>query len=727
MSNSAGYSVAQVLNRDGRGGEFSEFLFNPRSIAIIGASPNKTSITGQPVQHLIDRQYQGRIYPVNPKFQEISGFQCYPTVADLPEPADLAVIVIHAARVPSVLSDCAKKGIKVAVIISGGFAEAGEAGVALQTQLQDISTKQGIRIVGPNCQGMLNVGERVCAGFGPILSPDYGVPSGHLSLVTQSGGFGFGVVNILAQNGIGFRRIISTGNESDLTTADFVEHFIQDPKTHVVAAYMEGLKDGQRLKALGKLALEHDKPLLLWKVGTTDAGKRAASSHSASLGGDAAVASAIFRQIGAIEIKDIGDLVDCCRALSKQKRPTGNRVAILSASGGAGVLISDECIRSGLEVPALPEACRQKFASVAPALGILQNPIDLMGKIYDEPQHLKQALAILASEPSIDSIVVINPIRKGERASQIAMVIAEIDKETAKPVFVSWAARRDFAAEAFSILEQAGIPCFDSPVRCAKALGVLTTYADKRNKEITSLAENSHPSRKAEVMAILKCDAGNTLSEHAAKRILSAYGVSITQERLAKSAEEALSFANALRYPVAMKVQSPDIAHKTEAGGVRLWIKSPEELSITYKELIQRIKQSAPNALMEGVLIQEMVGGGIETIVGVFSDPSFGPIVMFGLGGIYAEVLRDVSFRSPPISNSMAHEMIRETKCYHILAGARGRDAADINALADAIVMIGNLAIDLKDEIIELDVNPLTVMPKGQGVKALDALIVMRK
>jgi len=705
--------------------ELGELLFNPRSIAIIGTSPNKTSITGQPLQHLLERKYEGRIYPITPKFQEISGIKCYPTVADMPEPADLAVIIVNAVRVPEVLSECGKKGVKVAVIISGGFAEAGAEGVALQEKLRQVSEKEGIRVVGPNCQGLLNVGERVCAGFGPILSPEYGVQDGGLSFVTQSGGFGYGLVNILAQQGIGFRRVISTGNESDLSAVDFIEQFILDPKTRVVAAYMEGLKDGWKLKALGDLALQNDKPILLWKVGSSDVGKRAASSHTASMGGDAAVASAIFKQIGAIELGSVEDFIDYSKALLKQKRPAGNRVAILSASGGAGVLISDECVRSGLEVPLLPEMCRRQLSSVAPALGTLQNPIDVMGKIYDEPHHLKQALEVIANEPSIDSIVVINPIRKGERAAQIAAVIAEVDQSTDKPVFVSWAARKDFAAEAYEILNRAGIPCFYSPDRCAKALGMLARYADARRR-ITGAVVQTQPSSGATALHLLQNHSGSTLSEYVAKQVLSAYGIPITREKLATSPEEALEFARNLHYPVAMKVQSQDIAHKTEAGVVRLGINSPEELAPIYAELIDRAIRFSPNARIEGVLLQEMVGGGVEVIVGVFTDPSFGPIVMFGLGGIYAEVLRDVSFRSPPISHSVALEMISETKCYQILSGARGRAPSDINALVEVIVQVGNLAIDLQSEIIELDINPLAVLAKGKGVKALDALIVTR-
>jgi len=703
-----------------------EMLFNPRSIAIVGASPNKTSITGQPIQHLLDRQYEGRIYPITDKYQEISGIKCYATVADMPEPADLAVIIINAARVPAILSECGKKGIKAAVIISGGFAESGESGIALQEQLTLVRKQYGIRVVGPNCQGMLNVGERVCAGFGPILSPDYGVQAGGLSFVTQSGGFGYGLVNILSQQGIGFRRVMSTGNESDLCTVDFIEQFILDPKTRVVAAYVEGLKEGGRLKALGDLALKNDKPVLLWKVGSTDVGKRAASSHTASLGGDAAVASAVFKQIGVIEVRSVEDFIDYSKALLKSKRPAGNRVAILSASGGAGVLISDECVRSGLEIPLLPDACRSLLSSVVPALGTLQNPIDVMGKIYDEPHHLRKVLEVIANEPSIDSIVVINPVRRGGRAAGIAEVIAEVDKSTEKPVFVSWAARKDFAAEAYDILKNSGIPCFESPDRCARALSVLTKFSCARRRRSEDVPQVRPP--KSEMAAnILINRSGRILSEYVAKQILSAYGIPTTRERLAKTPEEGLAIATDLGYPLALKVQSQDIAHKTEAGVVRLGVSSPEELSGAYAELIHRATGYAPNVRIEGMLLQEMVSDGVEVIIGVSTDPSFGPIVMFGLGGIYAEVLRDVTFRSPPISRSEALEMIGETRCHKILSGARGRSPSDISALADTIVQVGNIAVELQNHILELDINPLAVLSEGKGVKALDAMIVCRE
>ena len=700
-------------------------LFEPRSIAIVGASANRTSITGQPVQHLIDRQYRGRIYPVNGKHAEITGLRCYPSVADLPEVPDLAVLVVSAARVPAALSECGKRGIPVAVIISGGFAELGEQGIALQMELRVIAREYDMRLVGPNCQGMLNVTANICAGFGPVLSPDYGVQPGGLSFITQSGGFGFGLVNLAARQGIGFRCIVSTGNEADLTAADFIEHFLRDEGTRVVAAYLEGVHEGRRLPALGAEALERDKPLLLWKAGRTRDAQHAASSHTGSIAGDAVVCSAVFRQIGAVEIEDANDLADYTRVFSSGKRPQGARVAIFSASGGAGVLMCDECSKYALDLAPLSDACRAALAAVAPALGSLRNPIDVMGRIYDEPDNLRRALLALAAEPSVDSIVVISPLRRGAGAAAMARAIVEVNAATHKPVMVSWAARHDFAAEAYGVLDAARVPYFDTPVRCARALGALTRYANvRRLSEKRSIPVPGAAPR--ETRALLKREHGSVVTEHAAKQLLAHYGIPVTREHLAVDVGQAIRAAGALGYPVAMKLQSPDIAHKTDAGLVRLGIADEPSLVAAYDDLIASAARHAPRAAVQGVLIQEMVSGGVETILGVTTDPAYGPVIMFGMGGVYAEVFRDVTFRLPPISEADALEMIRETRCCALLAGARGRPPTDIDALARALVALGRLAVELGAQVAELDVNPLAVMPEGRGVVALDALIRLK-
>jgi acyl-CoA synthetase (NDP forming) len=701
-------------------------LLEPRSIAIVGASPNRTSITGQPVQHLIDRHYGGRIYPVNGKHAEIAGLRCYASVADLPEAPDLAVLVVTAARVPAALSDCGQRGIPIAVIISGGFAELGEQGIALQVELRRIARRYEMRILGPNCQGMLNVAANVCAGFGPVLSRDYGVQPGGLAFITQSGGFGFGLVNLAAQQGIGFRCIVSTGNEADLTAVDFIEHFLRDEGTRAVAAYLEGVHDGRRLRALGAEALERDKPLLLWKAGHTREGQRAASSHTASIAGDAVVCRAVFRQIGAIEIEDADDLSDYTRVFASGKRPQGTRVAIFSASGGAGVLMCDECSKYGLDLAPLSDACRAALASVAPALGSLQNPIDVMGRIYDEPDDLRRALLALAAEPSVDSIVVVSPLRRGVGAAAMARAIVDVNASTHKPVLVSWAARHDFASEAYGVLDAAGVPYFDTPVRCARSLGVLTRYADARRLLADTASMPVPGGARRQALALLEREQGGVVTEHAAKQLLAQYGIPVTREHLAIDLDHAKRAAGALGYPVAMKLQSPDIAHKTEAGLVRLNIADESSLAAAYDDLIARAACHAPEAAVQGVLIQQMVTGGVETILGVTTDAVYGPVIMFGMGGVYAEVLHDVAFRMPPISEAEALAMIRETRCYAMLSGARGKPLADIDALARAIVALGVMAIELESQIAELDINPLAVVPDGQGVVALDALITLK-
>jgi len=701
-------------------------LFRPGSVAIIGASPDAESITGQPIRHLLDRKYTGRIYPISTKHHEILGLKCYDSILNIPEAVDIAVLAVSARRVPQALRECCEKGIPFAVIVSAGFGEAGEEGRRLQEELRNISRERGIRLVGPNAQGMMNVTDNVCAGFGPVLSVKYSVQPGPVGVITQSGGFGFALISMMAGRGIGFSKIISTGNEADLDIADFLEYMINDDATHVIVAYVEGIADGRRFRRLAELALERGKPLLVWKVGRTEAGKRAANSHTGRLGGDASIYSAVFKQTGCVGVYDVQDLVDYTRGFLHGKRPRGKRVGVFSASGGAGVLNADICSELGLEIPRLSKESVDRLAEMVPALGSLQNPIDVLGGLYNDPTRLASALRYLAADPVIDSIVVINPLREGEKASAVARSIAEVNALTDKPVFVTWSARQDFAAEAFGILATAGVPCFDTPVRSARALAALTGYESRRR----SLGHPGKPPQR-----LLKVPAGvqlteisgdPTLSEYASKRILSSYGVRVTREGLAHSSAEALSLAKSVKYPVAVKVQSVDIPHKTEAGAVRTNVRTGKALAAAYTEVTANALRHAPAARIDGVLIQEMVSGGVETILGAIVDPSFGPIIMFGLGGIYAEIMDDISFRAAPVTEAEAREMIAETKCHQLLLGVRSGMSADIDALAESIMKMSAMVVDLQDDIAEVDINPLKVMPKGQGVVAVDALIITK-
>jgi len=698
-----------------------ERFFNPRAIAIIGASQDLDTISGQPLKFLKSHGYKGRLYPVNPRYQEVAGVKCYPALADVPETPDLVLILVNAARVVDMLRECGVKGVPYVIIFTSGFSEMGGEGVRLQRQLTHIAQDAGIGVIGPNCQGMINVADSVFAGFGSVFNADY--DAGTVSMVSQSGGFGFSVMNLSSKDGgLPFRQMVTTGNEIGVSTLDFIDYYIRDPGTEIIAGYIEGLKDAGRLLEVGNRALDAKKPILMWKVGNTEQGQLAARSHTANLGGEMALYKAAFRQSGILQVEDIQDLVDYGRAFGCGRLPKGNRLAIITISGGAGILMTDECIARGMRVPKLAPQTTEKLRGFVPAYGSLLNPVDVTAAIFNNTELIGLTLQAIVDDPNVDCVAMINASLQGELAAKIAAQIVAGASRTDKPVFICWSARDAVAPEAYAALDAARIPRYKSPVRCGRALAALSWYAEARRRRDRQKQEKGVTLTSAAARQTL---AGRTtdVSEHIAKRILVDYGIPVTREALAPNKDGALAIARSIGYPVALKVQSPDIPHKTEARAVRLNIASDAEFIAAYDELISNVRTHQKGARFDGVLVQEMVQEGVEAILGVTNDPLFGPTVMFGLGGIFAEVLKDVSFRLAPVTASVAREMIEEIAGYPVLAGARGRPRADVDALVDAIVRLSALAIDLKDRVAELDINPLFVFAEGKGVKAADALI----
>ena len=696
-------------------------FFSPRSIAIIGASQDLVSISGQPLKHLVAHQYAGKLFPVNPKYQEVLGVKCYPSLAALPETPELALVVVNASRVADTLRACGKLGVPYAIVFSSGFSETGGKGVAMQRELAEIAAEFNIGIIGPNCQGMINPAARVYAGFGSIFGDEY--EPGRISMVSQSGGFGFSVMNLAAlDGGLHFRQMVTTGNEIGVSSLDFIEYFIDDAYTDIIACYIEGLKDAHRLIGVGNRALAKKKPIFAWKVGNTEQGQKAAASHTANLGGEMALYKAAFHQAGIIQVDDIQDVIDYSLAFQCGKLPAGNRVAIITISGGAGILMTDECVARGMQVPPLAAATTDKLRDIVPSFGSLVNPIDVTAAIFSDLSMIGRTLNAVLDDPNVDSIAMINASLMGDLAASVAREIVAVAKHSRKPIFLAWSARDSVAPEAYAMLDAEKIPHYKSPVRCGRALSALSWYAEALRRADATRADTPPVITSVKAREML---AGRTddVTEFAAKQVLAQYGICVTREELATSREQAVALAQRIGYPVVMKIQSPDISHKTEAKAVRLGIASDAAVAAAYDEILRNAKAYKQDARIDGVLVQEMVSGGIEAILGVTNDKLFGPAVMFGLGGIFAEVLKDVAFRIAPVTKAAALEMVAEIKGYAVLTGARGAAHADVDALADAIVRLSALALDLKDQIAELDINPLFVFPKGQGVKAGDALI----
>jgi acyl-CoA synthetase (NDP forming) len=698
-----------------------ERFFNPRAIAIVGASQDFGTIQGQPLKHLQSHGYKGTLYPVNPRYREVSGLKCYPSLGDLPETPDLVLILINAARVADALEQCGAKGVPYVIIFSSGFSEVGGGGVELQQQLAKIARDHDIGVVGPNCQGMINIADRVFAGFGSVFNFDY--EPGPVSMVSQSGGFGFSVMNLSSKDGgLGFRQMVTTGNEIGISTVDFLEYFIRDPQTEIIAGYIEGLKDARRLIDIGEKALLAGKPILMWKVGNTEQGQRAAASHTANLGGAMALYRAAFKQKGIIQVDDIQDVIDWGLAFRSGRLPRGNRLAIVTISGGAGILMTDEIIAGGMQLAQLAPSTIEKLREFVPSFGSLQNPVDVTAAIFNDTTLINRTMQAIIADPGVDTIALINASLQGHLADKVAQEIVAAAATTDKPVFACWSARDETAIEAYGALDAARLPHYKSPVRCGRALVALSWYAEAKRRNERQRSEKAERVERPAAREIL---AGKTadIAEFEAKRVLAEYGISVTREALATTEQEALAIARRIGYPVAVKVQSPGISHKTEAKAVRLGIIDDAELKSAYAEVLTNARRYNAAASIEGVLVQEMVKGGTEAILGVTNDALFGPAVMFGLGGIFAEVLKDVAFRLAPVTPSVARDMIAEIKGYPVLTGARGKAPADIDALVDTIVRLSTLAVDLEDHLAELDVNPLFVMEKGRGVIAADALI----
>jgi acetate---CoA ligase (ADP-forming) len=702
-----------------------ERFFNPRAIAVIGASRDFNTISGQPLKHLQSHGYKGELYPVNPRYSEVGGLKCYASLAEVPETPDLVLILVNASRVADMLEQCGAKGVPYVIIFSSGFSEVGGGGIDLQQRLASIAREHDIGVIGPNCQGMINIADRVYAGFGSVFNSDY--DPGPVSMVSQSGGFGFSVMNLSSKDGgLPFRQMVTTGNEIGISTLDFLEYFIRDPKTEIIAGYVEGLKDARRLSEVGEKALLAGKPILMWKVGNTEQGQRAAASHTANLGGAMALYRAAFRQKGIIQVDDIQDVVDFGHAFRSGRLPAGNRLAIITISGGAGILMTDECIAGGMQLAALSPDTLDKLREFIPSFGSLLNPVDVTAAIFNDTTLINRTLRAIIDDPGVDSVAMINASLQGELAEQIAKEIVAVANTTEKPVFLAWSARDVLAQEAYALLDEARLPHYKSPVRCGRALVAVSWYAEAKRRNDRQRKETPVAIERPQARGMLTGKTAD-IAEHEAKRVLAEYGIPVTREALATTAGEAVAAAQRIGYPVAIKVQSPDISHKTEAKAVRLGIENEGELRAAYDQVLANARAYDADARIEGVLVQEMVKGGIEAILGVNNDPLFGPAVMFGLGGIFAEVLKDVAFRLAPVTPAVAREMIAEIKGYPVLAGARGKAPADVDALADAIVKLSALAIDLEEHLAELDVNPLFVMEKGQGVVAADALIKPKK
>lgn len=700
-------------------------LFQPESLAIIGASSNPLKPSGQPLVALTQCGFKGRIYPVNPKYQTLLNLPCYPALRDIPDQVDLAIIAVPAKMTMDALHECVEKGVKGVIIFTSGFAEVGPEGAKIQQEMTRLARETGMRICGPNCMGIFSARNALMANFAVTELPDRVLVPDLLGFISQSGGFGSAIYQMIKEKGFGFSHFVSTGNEADLEFSHYMGFMASDSCTRVIGGYLEGVKDGQKFLQAADMALANNKPVLLIKAGRSPAAARAAASHTGALVGSDKVYSAVFKQKGIIRVESLEEYQIMLGLLAANKVPRGKRVAILATSGGSGVALVDKCYQYGLEIAELSKETRSGLDRILPDFASSANPVDITSAIMTQPGLLQQCAEIVVNDPGVDILIAAYWALHGDRNNLEQMV--RVSGNTGKPVFnIVWGPE-DPAREALRFLNEHLVPAareVDFAIRSLAALADYNEYIRTRKGAKQAAPPVPPGAREQAGKILLNLAPGTKLTEYEAKQVLRAYGIPTTREILATTPEEAVDAANSIGYPVVMKIISPGILHKTEAGGVILNVASEEEVKENFRKIINNARNYNEKAVIEGVLVQEMLPGGTEMIVGVSKDPVFGPTVMAGLGGIFVEALEDVSVRVVPVSPLDAREMLDELKGKKVLEGLRGNPPADKEALIGLIQRVSRLAEDFP-QIAELDINPLLLYPEGRGACAADALIII--
>ena len=702
-------------------------FFNPASLAFVGATEDLSKFGGRVMRSVLDFGFKGRVYPVNPRYSTLLGQPCYPNISALPEAPDHVGIVIAAGRVLDTLKQCADKGARFVTIFTSNFSETGEApGRALQDEIVAFARANGIRLLGPNCNGFINFVDALAfASTAAIKGPRK--PAGDIGLVCHSGGLGQMNIMWRAQEaGLGITYEVSCGNEADLDAMDFMRFMIDDERTRAIMVAIETIRDGRKFEAVARHAADCEKPIVMLKFGRTEAGRRAAASHTGALTGADDVHDAAFRQYGVLRVTDCNELYEVAKLLRKRKWPRSNRAAALSGSGGHSVLMADLGAANGIDWVPYQDGTVNGLRELMPDFAGVSNPTDLTSALTGSKHLFEDALNVVARDDGVDVLI---PVLVAPTVPAIENVIKLADTVD-KPVAVLWTGYCPSDPQIVaSTLVARGLPVYRDALTCLKAVRAAMTYGEfvRAHKH----AATEPPVRPAgidvaQAKELIAAGAGN-MTERASKEVLAAYGLRITHERLATNVQNAVSSARDIGGPVAIKIESPDIPHKTDAGAIRLGVTGGEEVARAFDEVMGAARRYKPDARLDGVLVQEMAAAGVEVMLGVASDPTFGVVVVAGLGGIHVEVFRDVAHRIPPLTTADAHAMLRELRAYPIFSGVRGARPCDLDALCDTIVRLSWLAYDHADAIAEIDINPLTVLETGAGVRVVDALIIRKQ
>jgi acetyltransferase len=696
-------------------------FFAPESIALIGASRDHEKIPGRLLSMLRKNDYPGKLYPINPNYEDIDGLKCYKSIADVGAPIDLAVVLIPARAVLAALEQCATAGVKNAVIISSGFAEEGGDSAAMQDAIVALAKKSGMRVSGPNAEGFYSQVQRVAATFSPTVDVKPGAPSlvattRRIGIVAQSGGIGFAIYHRAKALGVALSYVVSAGNESDLGAGEFLDYMVQDSSTDVILLFIEGIRDVDKFLAAAKRAAEIGKPVIVTKVGRSGAGERAAASHTASMAGWSAAYDAVFAKYGFIVSNDLDEAVTIAAVLATNPLPKGDRVAVLTVSGGAGIWGADAVSMQGLKVPELSAGIQAEIKKLLPSYGAAGNPIDVTAQGVNSG-GLQRSVDLLDVSDEVDAILVVlslsSDVRMPFKEAELKPVIAAQRKPV---VFYSYTLPSNFAR---SELAKSGVVVLSGLTHVAVAMRRLADYAKFRLAPGADTATLPPRDLSAHLASV-------TLSEFDSKSLLRDAGITLPDEMLVADRDGLDAAMVRAGFPLVMKIQSRDIPHKSEIGGVRINIATKGEAFSTYRALLDNAQRLRPDAVIQGVLIGPMAKKGVEIIVGTMTDATFGPMIMVGLGGITTELFRDVIYRPAPVSAAEASAMLAELKAAPLLNGFRGAAKADVAALSQLISQVSVLAARLRAEISEIELNPVLVHPEGQGVTIVDALVVRK-
>jgi len=693
-------------------------LLYPESVAIVGASSNSQKVGHAVLKNILDGDFKGPVYPINPKSESILDVKCYPSLLDVPGSIDSAVIVVNRNVVLSVMKDCAKKDVRAVIVISSGFGETNEDGKKLQSELVQFARLSNITMMGPNCLGLINPWHRLNAAFGQAI----GKP-GLIALVSQSGALIASIQDWAQENRLGFSLIASIGNKASIDEVDFFEHLKGDNNTKVIAAYLEDISRGQEFMRIAE-RVGKVKPLVILKSGRSRAGAKAASSHTGSLAGSDVAYECAFQRLGVIRAGSIEHLFDISTALAYQPLPSGNRIAVITNAGGPGIMMSDALEMSGLEVVNIDDKTKSNLLKILPPSASVNNPIDVLGDA--DSSRYGKSLDLTLKSNSVDGVIVILTPQKMTNVTAIAQETVNISSKYSKPVMACFMGA-DTVKNGLTILRENNIPQYPVPERAARAMLEMVKYSAYKSRPlrlIERFAVNKNP-----VIKIIKSYRSRNMleiGEFDAKTIMESYGLNIPEGHFASTSEEAVNFANEMDYPVAMKISSPDILHKSDLGGVKIGLSNASEVEDAFDLMMLRIRNKIPEADLRGVLLEKMITTGREVILGMKKDPQFGPMLMFGLGGIFVEVLKDVSFSLSPITAKECKNMLESTKTYKLLSGVRGEKPVDIESIVTSLLRLSQLVMDFP-QIEEIDINPLKVGPLGDGAFVVDARIILSK